>query len=116
MEKMISQKDIEKIGAKLRELREKKEMSQQQFAAELFWELSTYQKIESGKVLITTDKAIQIRRMYGVDLNCFLDDAPYDNGDSMMDVIINGTKEESTKMLIRVLEYFIGFLKRSLRK
>ena len=38
MERMLSDEEIIEIGRKLKELREKRGLTQQQFAEELYWE------------------------------------------------------------------------------
>ena len=51
MDRMISDEEVVEIGRKLKELREKLMLTQQEFADKLFWDVSSYQKIESGKSL-----------------------------------------------------------------
>lgn len=114
MERMLSDEEIIEIGRKLKELREKRGLTQQQFAEELYWETSSYQKIESGKTLMTLDKAVQLHRNYNVDLNYFAADDSYDDTDMLLQVFINSPKEVRTKMMIRMAEYFIQSLKESL--
>ena len=69
MDRMISDEEVMEIGRKLKDLREKLNLTQQEFADKLYWDVSSYQKIESGKTLMTLDKAIQLKRDYDVDLN-----------------------------------------------
>ncbi len=114
MERMLSDEEIIEIGRKLKELREKRGLTQQQFAEELYWETSSYQKIESGKPLMTLDKAVQLHRNYNVDLNYFAADDSYDDTDTLLQVFINSPKEVRTRMMIRMAEYFIQGLKESL--
>lgn len=117
MDRMISDEEVIEIGRKLRELREKLGYTQQEFADELFWDASSYQKIESGKTLMTLDKAIQIHRNYSVDLNYFIaDDSSYDENDILTQITTNASKEKTTRWLIRLLEYFISLLKSNLKE
>lgn len=112
MGRVISDEEVAEIGQKLKELRKKLNFTQQEFADELFWDVSSYQKIESGRTLMTLDKAVQIHRNYGVDLNYFIaNDNQYDKDDILKLIIKNSSKEQITRELIRLLEYFIGFLK-----
>ena len=52
MDRMISDEEVVEIGRKLKELREKLMLTQQEFADKLFWDVSPYQKIESGKTMM----------------------------------------------------------------
>lgn len=116
MDRMISDEEVIEIGRKLKELREKLNLTQQEFADKLYWDVSSYQKIESGKTLMTLDKAIQIHRDYEVDLNYFAANDPYDEEDALKQVISNVSKEKSARMMIQLLEYFVRLLKASLRE
>lgn len=116
MDRMISDEEVIEIGRKLKELREKLNFTQQEFADKLYWDVSSYQKIESGKTLMTLDKAIQIHRDYEVDLNYFVADDTYDEEDVLKQVITNASKEKSTRLMIRLLEYFVRLLKASLKE
>lgn len=117
MDRMISDEDVVEIGRKLRELREKFGYTKQQFANELYWDVSSYQKIESGRTLMTLDKAVQIHRKYGVDLNYFAaDDALYDENEILTQITTNASKEKTARWLIRLLEYFICILKSELKE
>lgn len=117
MDRMISDEEVTEIGQKLRELREKLNLTQQEFADELYWDVSSYQKIESGKTLMTLDKAIQIHRNYDVDLNYFIaNDSQYDTDDILKWITKNSSKEKTVEELIRLLEYFICFLKSELEE
>ena len=114
MDRMISDEEVVEIGRKLKELREK--LIQQEFADKLFWDVSSYQKIESGKTMMTLDKAIQIHREYEVDLNYFVAGDSFDEEEIFKQVITSASKEKSTKFMIRLLEYFISLLKSSLKE
>lgn len=117
MDRMISDEDVVEIGRKLKELRKKLGYTQQKFANELYWDVSSYQKIERGKTLMTLDKAIQIHRKYGVDLNYFAaNDIPYDEDEILTQITTNASKEKSARWLIRLLEYFIRILKSELKE
>lgn len=107
MGRMISNQEIVVIGQKLKALREKLGLTQQAFADELYWDVSSYQKIESGRTLMTLDKAIQIHRKYDVDLNYFVADDQYDEDDVLKQIVSNVSKEKSARVMIRLLEYFI---------
>lgn len=112
MDRMISDDEVAEIGQKLRQLREKLNLTQQEFADELYWDVSSYQKIESGKTLMTLDKAVQIHRNYDVDLNYFIaNDDQYYNDDILKWVTKNCSKDKTARELIRLLEYFISILK-----
>lgn len=116
MDRMISEEEVVEIGRKLKALREKLGYTQQGFADELFWDVSSYQKIESGKTLMTLDKAIQIHRKYDVDLNYFVADDFIDEEDALKQIIVNSSKEKSAKVMIRLLEHFISLLKSDLEE
>lgn len=116
MDRMISDEEIAEIGRKLKGLREKLKLTQQEFADELYWDVSSYQKIESGKALMTLDKAIQIHRKYDVDLNYFVADDPYDEDDVLKLIVTNASKEKAARVMIRLLEYFIRILKSDLKE
>lgn len=116
MDRMISDKEVEEIGRKLRELREKLGLTQQEFADELYWDVSSYQKIENGKTLMTLDKAIQLHRNYNIDLNYFVADDLYDEDDILRRITTVTSKEQTAKGLIRLLEYFIHVLKSDLEE
>ena len=75
-----------------------------------------YQKIESGKALMTLDKAVQIHRNYDVDLNYFVADDAYDEEDVLKQIVANAPKERTARMMIRLLEYFICLLKSDLKE
>lgn len=114
MDRMIKDDEVAKIGQKLKALRKRRGLTQQEFADELYWDVSSYQKIESGKILMTLDKAVQIHRNYGVDLNDFAADDPYDNDDILTRILANTSGEKTARVLIRLLEYFIRIIKSDL--
>lgn len=116
MDRMISDEEVREIGRKLKALREKRGLTQQEFADELYWDVSSYQKIESGKALMTLDKAVQIHRNYDVDLNYFVADDAYDEEDVLKQIVANAPKERTARMMIRLLEYFICLLKSDLKE
>lgn len=116
MGRMISDEEVVMIGRKLKELREKLGLTQQEFADELYWDVSSYQKIESGRTLMTLDKAIQIHRKYDVDLNYFVADDSYDEDDALKLLVTNASKEKAARVMIRLLEYFIRILKSDLKE
>lgn len=116
MDRIISDEEIAEIGRKLKELREKLGLTQQAFADELYWDVSSYRKIESGKTLMTLDKAIQIHRKYEVDLNDFVADDPYNEDDILKYIVTNTSKDKTVRSLIRLLEYFIRVLKSDLKE
>ena len=104
-----------KIGKRLKNLREKLGLTQQEFANKLFWDVSSYQKIESGKTLMTLDKAVQLHRDYNVDLNYFAAGDSSVKEDAITHLLINSSKEDSAKMILRLLEYIIQLIKMSLK-
>lgn len=116
MDRMISDAEVKEIGQKLKTIREKRGLTQQEFADELYWDVSSYQKIESGKALMTLDKAVQLHRNYEVDLNYFVANDLYDEGDVLKQVVANSSKEKTTRMIIRLLEYFISLLSSDLKE
>lgn len=116
MDRMISDAEVKEIGQKLKTIREKRGLTQQEFADELYWDVSSYQKIESGKALMTLDKAVQLHRNYEVDLNYFVANDLYDEEDVLKQVVANSSKEKTTRMIIRLLEYFISLLSSDLKE
>lgn len=116
MDRMISDEDLKAIGGKMRDLRLKLGFSQQEMASELYWTVSSYQKIESGKTLMTLDKAAQLHRDYNVDLNYLIADDPLDSEDVIIHVLENAPKDQSDEMIIRLLEYLIRIIKMSQKK
>lgn len=116
MDRMISDEDVKAIGGKVRDLRLKRGYTQQEMANELYWDVSSYQKIESGKTLMTLDKAAQLHRDYNVDLNYLIADDPLDSEDVIIHVLENAPKDQSDEMIIRLLEYMIRMIKLSRKK
>lgn len=115
MDRMLTDEEIVAIGKRLRNLREKLGLTQQEFANKLFWDVSSYQKIESGKTLMTLDKAVQLHRDYNVDLNYFAAGDSSVKEDAITHLLINSSKEDSAKMILRLLEYIIQLIKMSLK-
>lgn len=97
MDRMLSDEEIKAIGRRLRDLREKLGLTQQEFANKLFWDVSSYQKIESGKTLMTLDKAVQLHRDYNVDLNYFAVGEPLDSEDAVIHILENVSRDQSAK-------------------
>lgn len=116
MDRMISDEDVKAIGGKVRDLRLKRGYTQQEMANELYWDVSSYQKIESGKTLMTLDKAAQLHRDYNVDLNYLIADDPLDSEDVIIHVLENAPKDQSDEMIVRLLEYMIRMVKLSRKK
>lgn len=116
MDRMISDEDVKAIGGKMRDLRLKLGFTQQDMANELYWDVSSYQKIESGKTLMTLDKAVQLHRNYNVDLNYFIAGDPLDSEDVIIHVLENAPKDQSSEMIVRLLEYMIRIIKMSQKK
>lgn len=116
MDRMISDEDVKAIGGKVRDLRLKRGYTQQEMANELYWDVSSYQKIESGKTLMTLDKAAQLHRDYNVDLNYLIADDPLDSEDVIIHVLENAPKDQSDEMIVRLLEYMIRMIKLSRKK
>ncbi len=115
MDRMLTDEEIVAIGKRLKNLREKLGLTQQEFANKLFWDVSSYQKIESGKTLMTLDKAVQLHRNYNVDLNYFAAGDSSVKEDAITHLLINSSKEDSAKMILRLLEYIIQLIKMSLK-
>lgn len=66
---------------------------------------------------MTLDKAVQIHRKYGVDLNYFVaNEAPYDENDILTQITTNTSREKTARVMIRLLEYFICLLKSDLKE
>lgn len=116
MDRMISDGEVLEIGCRLRELRKGLGFTQQEFADKLYWDVSSYQKIESGKVLMTLDKAVQIHRDYEVDLNYFVAGDTYDDEDLFRKVVSGSSRKKNVRMMIRLLEYFIRLLQAGLEE
>lgn len=111
MDRMISDEDVKAIGGKIRDLRLKLGFTQQEMANELYWDVSSYQKIESGKTLMTLDKAVQLHRKYNVDLNYFAAGDSLDSEDVIIHLLENAPKDQSVEMIVRLLEYMIRIIK-----
>lgn len=116
MDRMLSDEEVKTIGRKLRDLRIKLGLTQQEFANKLFWDASSYQKIESGKTLMTLDKAVQLHRDYNVDLNYFTAGDSLDSEDAIIHILENASKDQSAEMIVRLLEYMIRMIKMGLKK
>lgn len=116
MDRMISDEDLKAIGGKIRDLRLKLGFTQQEMANELYWDVSSYQKIESGKTLMTLDKAVQLHRKYNVDLNYFAAGDSLDSEDVIIHLLENAPKDQSVEMIVRLLEYMIRIIKMSQKK
>ena len=115
MDRMLSDEEIKEIGRRLRDLRKKLGLTQQEFANKLFWDVSSYQKIESGKTLMTLDKAVQLHRDYNVDLNYFTTGDSLDSEDTIMYILENASKDQSAEIILSLLEYMIRMIKMSLK-
>ena len=111
MNRIVNDKETREIGKKLKELRMKLQLTQQEFANKLYWDVSSYQKIERGKTLMTLDKAVQLHREYGVDLNYFIAGDTCNVEDVLGQTVISVSREESIQLFIRLFEYMISFLK-----
>ena len=110
MNRIVNDKETREIGRKLKELRMKLQVTQQEFANKLYWDVSSYQKIERGKTLMTLDKAVQLHREYDVDLNYFIAGDPCNVEDVLGRTVISVPREESIQLFIRLFEYMISFL------
>lgn len=115
MDRMLSDEEVKEIGRRLRDLRKKLGLTQQEFANKLFWDVSSYQKIECGKTLMTLDKAVQLHRDYNVDLNYFTAGDSLDSEDAIMHILENASRDQSAEMILRLLEYMIRMIKMSLK-
>lgn len=115
MDRMLTDEEVIAIGKRLKDLREKLGLTQQEFANKLFWDVSSYQKIESGKTLMTLDKAVQLHRDYNVDLNYFAAGDSFNNEDAVTHMLRNSSKRESAKIILHILEYLIHLIKTSLQ-
>lgn len=114
MDRMITDEEILAIGKRLKELRRKLGLTQQEFANKLFWDVSSYQKIESGKTLMTLDKAVQLHRDYHVDLNSFAAGDSTDYKDTITDMLVNSSRQDSARIILRILEYLSRIIEMSL--
>lgn len=64
---------------------------------------------------MTLDKAVQLHRDYNVDLNYFAAGDSFAEEDAITHMLINSSKQDSAKMVIRLLEYLIRLIKTSLK-
>ncbi len=116
MNRIISEAETKEIGRKLRELRLKLGLTQQEFANKLYWDVSSYQKIESGRTLMTLDKAVQLHREYGVDLNYFIAGDKCNVEDMFQKAVVSESREDRTLLFIRLFEYIITLMEAELKK
>ena len=116
MDRMHSDEEVKAIGRRLWDLRKKLGFTQQEFANRLFWDVSLYRKIESGKTLMTLDKAVQLHRDYNVDLNYFTAGDSLDSEDAIVHILENASRDQSAEMILRLLEYMIRMIKMSLKE
>lgn len=116
MDRMISDEEIIEIGRKLWTIRKSHNYTQQEFADKLYWDVSSYQKIESGKTLMTLDKAVQIHRKFGVDLNYFIANDPLDEKYLFKNIMLEHPGEESAYVIIGFLESLIEMLSSKTKK
>lgn len=116
MDRMLSDEEVKAIGRRLWDLRKKLGFTQQEFANRLFWDVSLYRKIESGKTLMTLDKAVQLHRDYNVDLNYFTAGDSLDSEDAIVHILENASRDQSAEMILRLLEYMIRMIKMSLKE
>lgn len=65
---------------------------------------------------MTLDKAVQIHRDYGVDLNYFVAGDTYDDEDLFRKVVSGSSRKKNAAMMIRLLEYFIRLLQSGMEK
>lgn len=65
---------------------------------------------------MTLDKAVQLHRNYNVNLNYFIAGDPLDSEDVIIHVLENAPKDQSSEMIVRLLEYMIRIIKMSQKK
>lgn len=113
MDRMLTDEELITIGKKLKDVRGELGLTQQEFADKLFWDVSLYQKIESGKIPMVLDKAMQQHKNNNVDINYFAAGDPSDNEDTKMQMLINSMEQDSADMVFRLLEYLMQLIKMS---
>lgn len=98
------------VGGRLREFRLGLHLTQKQFAETMHWEENTYRKIETGIVLLTSDKAQQLHEQYRVDITYLLTGEKKDSKEILREAWVTSTREENRVMLAHLLEYWISIL------
>ena len=68
--------DENKVGEKIRQLRESREMSREELAESSQCDVELIEKLENGAVLPSLTPLLNIARALGVRLGTFMDDAP----------------------------------------
>lgn len=105
----------EQIGLRLKEFRKSLNMSQKEFAQSLNWTHEAYRKIETGKVMITTDRLQQLFQIYHIDICYILTGEHYALPEitdyTLLNLYLCCSNEQWLKMEMRVLEYYMNLQK-----
>ena len=92
-----------KVGAKVRQLREMREMSSEDLAVQSECHVSLIEQIEAGELVPSLTPLMNIARALGVRLGTLLDDEPHDGpvmvkgGDMPQVIRFSGKDPEATK-------------------
>lgn len=113
MDRMLTDEELITIAKRLKDVRGELGLTQQEFADKLFWDVSSYQKIESGKIPMVLDKAMQHRKDNNVDINYFVAEDSIHNEDTKMHMMINSSEQDSADIVFRLLEYLMQLIKMS---
>jgi transcriptional regulator with XRE-family HTH domain len=109
---MNAKYDKTQVGQRLKEFRQSINMSQKDFAQSLNWTYESYRKIETGKVLLTTDKIQQLYSVYHIDI-CYILTGEYAyfseiSDDSLLNLRLCSTDDQWSSMQIRMFQYFLN--------
>lgn len=102
--------DKKQIGLRLKEFRLSLNITQKEFAQSLNWTHDSYRKIETGKVLITTDKIQQLYAVYHIDI-CYIltgEHAYFSEitDDSLLNLHLCSSDEQWLSMQMRMIQYY----------
>ncbi|MGN0439121.1 MAG: helix-turn-helix domain-containing protein [Lachnospiraceae bacterium] len=108
--------DKKQIGLRLKEFRCSLHITQKEFALSLNWTPESYRKIETGKVLITTDKLQQLYITYHIDIGYILTGEHSMvnelTDDSLLNLHLCANEEQWLAMQMRMLQYYQNIKKK----
>lgn len=107
---MENKYDKIQVGKRLKEFRQSLHITQKDFANSLNWSNDAYRKIETGKVMITSDKLQQLYALYHADICYILTGEPSYftevTEDSLLNLHLCTTNEQWLSMQMRMIKYY----------
>lgn len=107
---MLDKYSSKQVGQRIKEFRYQTKKSQKKFAESLGWSVDLYRKIETGRVMITSEKLQQLYIQYHVDI-CYIltgvhTDSTEITEDSLLNLHLRVNDEQWLNMEIRMLQYY----------